>query len=107
MRSIDQNKLLHCWCREIAEFLKDGGVENVSETTVKELLKATLGNTVDLLGTKVPMPTSKYKKSEHELTPSELKRDFISMDQFLILIQAWASSDINLELVSPNEEKVI
>jgi len=103
MRTLDQNAILHCWSREIAEFLHAGGVENVSETTVKELLKATLGNTVDLLGTKVPMPTSKYKMSEHELTPSDLKRGFISMDQFLTSIQAWAATDIELELVSPNE----
>jgi len=103
-RSLDQNAILHCWSREIAEFLKAGGVENVSETTVKELLKATLGNTVELLGTRVPMPTSKYKKAEHELTPNELKRGFISFDQFLTHIQAWASADLNLELVSPNEE---
>lgn len=107
MRNLDQNAILHCWCREIAAFLKDGGIENVSETTVKELLKATLGNTVEILGTRVPMPTSKYKKTEHELIPSELKRDFISFDQFLTKIQAWAATDINLVLESPNEPDMV
>jgi len=107
MRSLDQNGILHVWCRDIAEFLKAGGIENVSETTVKELLKATLGNTVEILGTRVPMPTSKYKKAEHELTPAELKRDFISFDQFLTKIQAYAATDLNLILESPNEPDMV
>ena len=105
MRSLDQNAILHCWCRDVSEFLAAGGL-SVSEAMIKEMIKMLLGNTADVLGTKVAMPTSKYKMSEHDLTPAELKRDYISMDQLLTKMQAWASTDINLELVSPNEEKV-
>ena len=105
MRNLDQNSLLHCWCREVSEFLREGDVR-VSEAMIKEMFKMLLGNTTDVLGVKVAMPTGSYKKAEHELTPSDHKNGFISFDQLLTKIQAWAATDLNLELVSPNEEKV-
>jgi hypothetical protein len=105
MRSLDQNAIMHVWFREISEHLMSGGVR-VSEKMIKEMCKVLLGNTTDVLGVEVAVPTEAYKMAEHELTPSDIKNDFISMDQFLTKIQAWAATDIRLELVSPNEEKV-
>ena len=102
MRSLDQNAILHCWCREVSKALLEGGIA-VSEAMVKELVKMLLGNTVAVLGVKVAMPTTKYKKTEAELTYSDLKNGFVSMDQLLTKMQAWAATDLNLELVSPNE----
>jgi len=102
MRNLEQSALFHVWCREVSEFLRDGGL-NISEAMIKEMTKMLLGNTVDVLGTKVAMPTSKYKMAEHELTPSDIQKGFISMDQLLTKFQAWSSTDLNLELKSPNE----
>jgi len=106
VRTIDQNSLLHCWCREIATHLKEGGVP-ASETLVKELVLRTLGNTVEFLGEKIAMRSHQYKKMTSELSIKDLERGFIAMDELLTLIQAWASSDINLILKSPNEEEMI
>ena len=103
MRNLEQNALYHCYCRQISEFLADGGL-SISEAMIKEATKMLLGNTVDVLGVKVAMPTSKYKRSEHELTPSDIKNDFISFDQLITKVVAWASTDLNLELKSTNEE---
>lgn len=102
MRSLDQNAILHCWCRDVSEFLLAGGLK-ISEGMIKEMVKMALGNTTDVLGYKVAMPTSSYKMCEHELTPADHFHGRISMDQLLTKMVAWAATDINLELVSPNE----
>ena len=102
-RNLEQNALLHCHCREVAQFLHDGGLR-ISEAMVKELVKMQLGNTVEVLGTKVAMPTSFYKMSEHELTPADHKNNHISFDQLITKMVVWASTDLGLELKSPNEE---
>ena len=103
-RSLEQNKIFHRWCRDIAKHLSDNGVNTASETMVKELVKMLLGNTTVFLDTKIAMPTSKYKLTENDLTIPELKNGFISMDQLLTKMQAWASTDLNLELKSINED---
>jgi len=102
MRTLDQNAILHCWCREVSEFLSDGGL-NISEAMIKEMVKMLLGNTVDVLGTKVAMPTSKYKRADEDLTEKDIEKGMLSMDGLLTKMQAWSATDINLELVSPND----
>ena len=102
-RSIDQNSLFHCWCRDIAAHLAAAGIKNVSETTVKGLILATLGNQVELLGTNKPMPSSKYRRADADLTPDDLKRGFISMEELLAKMQIWANIDLNLMLETPND----
>lgn len=104
MRTIPQNDIFHCFCREISAHLRAGGVENVSEATVKELILLTLGNTVELLGTRVAMRSSKYKRSDEDLTDKDRKFELISMADLLTKMQVWAAADLGMELVSPNEE---
>ena len=104
MRTTDQNSIFHCWCREVAVHLREANIKNASEATVKELVLRNLGNTVDLLGIKIAMRSSKYKRADEDLTPEDHKRGFISMSSLLTSMQAWSSTDLNLILTSPNEE---
>jgi len=101
-RTVDQNALLHCWCREIALKLVEGGV-NISEAMTKEVMKMTVGNTTEVLSVRIAMPTSKYKRTDEDLTQEQLDGGVLSMEAFLSEIQVWAATEINLELVSPNE----
>ena len=78
----------------------------VSEAIIKGLVVTHLGNKVNRLGFDVPMGSSSYKMSEHELTPSDIKNGFFAFDELINRMVAWAATDLNLELVSPNEEKV-
>ena len=50
------------------------------------------------------MPTSKYQRSDEDLTQKEHDAGILSFDGFLHEIQAWAAREINLELESPTEE---
>lgn len=104
-RTLEQNSLIHAFFGEISEFLTQGGI-TCSSGMVKELCKMTLGNTTEFLGTKIAMPTSSYARSDIDLTPAQHRADMISMESFITKIQAWASTDLNLELTSPNEETV-
>ncbi len=104
MRTLDQNAIFHCWCRETAAHLKEAKVKNISADTVKELVLLTLGNTLDVLGTKVAIRSRYYKRADEDLTEAELRKGFISMDGLLTKFQVWASTDLNLILTSPNEE---
>jgi len=65
----------------------------------------TLGNTIEILGTKIAMPTSRYKRSDEDLSQEEINKGLISFDGLLIKTVAWAATDLNLELKSPNEKK--
>ena len=102
-RSLEQNDCLHKWCRVIAEHLQDKEV-NISEDTVKELILRKLGNC--LLIENVPgmepdviaMRSSKYKATDAELSPLDRKRNFISMNNLLNQVEAWAAHDLNLDL---------
>jgi len=106
-RTHDQNAILHCWCREISDHLIAGGVKTMSEKISKEITKMHLGNTliIPLVQEKIAMPTSSYKRSDEDLSQEELDRGELSMESFLTKIQVWASTDLSLELKSPNEEK--
>jgi len=101
-RSLPQNEILHCFCREIALHLREANV-NCSEVMVKELVKTLLGNTTELLATKIVMPTSSYKRADEDLTQEELDNGVLSMEALLNKMVVWASTDLNLELKSPNE----
>lgn len=103
MLNSEIRSVFQIFCRDISVHLKKSGVANVSEATVKELVLLTLGNTVDLLGTKVAMRSSKYKSFDKELTAHDNKNEFISMNELIIKMQAWASADLNLELKTPTE----
>ena len=106
MRNNEQNSLFHCHCREIAQFLTDGGVP-MSEGMIKEMAKMLLGNTTDVLGVKIAVPTSSYKMSEHELTAKDHLNNFISFDQLITKLVAWSATDLGLELKSPNEQDMV
>ena len=93
MITSDQQAMFHCWCRETAAHLKAGGVKNVSEATVKELVLLKLGNTVELMGFKIAMRSSKYKKIASQLTIQDVRRGFIAFDDLLTSFQAWAATD--------------
>ena len=96
-RSLEQNDILHVWCREILKHLLANGVW-VTEETVKELILLKLGNTREVLGEKVAMRSSKYKRSDFYLTDAERRAGIISMDTLLNKIDAWASHDLGLIL---------
>lgn len=108
-RSLEQNDLLHPWCRQIANHINaEARRPVVSEYRIKELVKAALGNVVKTevggLVCDVPMPTSKYRRTEADLTDADKRAGFISMDQFLSKIQAWAAMDLGLELESKQDQ---
>ena len=107
----DQRALFHVWCRQISVALSEGGVEMFkelskkdAESLAKELIKMMLGNTVTTLGFKLAISTNDYVRSDEDLTEQHIKAGFISMDGLLTSIQAYAATDLNLELVSTNEE---
>lgn len=101
-RSLPQNEVFHCFCREIALHLREANV-NCSEVMVKELVKTLLGNTTELLSTTIAMPTSSYKRADEDLTQEELDNEVLSMDGLLNKMVVWAATDLNLELKTPNE----
>lgn len=98
MRSTDQNKIFHAWCGDIAEHLRAVHVP-ASQDMVKELVLLKLGNTVEILGEKVAMRSSKYKCSENDLTARDIQNDYISMAGLLTQMEAWAATDLDLILV--------
>lgn len=103
MRSLDQNAIFHCWIREITKYLADSGVKD-SEEIWKQVILGTLGNRKLRYGVWVTMSTTKYKRSDEDLTEAERKAGIISMTGLLSEMQAWSAREINLELKSPNEE---
>ena len=106
MRSLDQNAIFHCWIREITEHLSHSNVKHISENTIKQVILHTLGNHTEVFGVQCLMKSSKYKRADEDLSEAERKAGIISMDSLLNEMVAWASREINLELTSPNEEKV-
>ena len=119
-RTLDQNAVFHIWCREIAEHYNakvramtpeeiaayiqehDERPKLTSPKLIKGLVKYALGNvfrsTLESLHGPVIMDTSDYKMTEAELTPTDRKHEFITMDQFMTRVQAWAATDLGLEL---------
>ena len=102
-RSLEQNDCLHKWCRVIAKHLQDNDV-GVSEETVKELILRKLGNC--LMIDNVPgmepdiiaMRSHKYKATDSELSAADRRQGFISMNNLLGQVEAWAATDLNLIL---------
>ena len=103
-RSLDQNALLHVWIQEIVDHMRSMGMKGISPKIIKGLIKSKLGNHTMLLGEKIVMSTTDYKKHENQLTAHDVKHGFISMDCLLVKIQCWASTDLKLILKSSNEE---
>jgi len=101
-RSLEQNDCLHKWCRIITDHLLASGIR-VTEETVKELVLLKLGNTREIMGEKVAMRSHKYRQIDAELTPSELKAGLISMNELLGKIEAWAATDLNLQLARDDQ----
>ena len=97
-RSLEQNAIFHAWCGLIALHLRNQDVP-ASADMVKELVLLKLGNTSMLLGEKVAMRSSKYKMTERELTVEDHKRGFICFVDLLTKIEAWAATDLQLDLV--------
>ena len=101
-RSLEQNDCLHKWSRVIASHLQDSGVA-VSHDTVKELILLELGNTktVKVPGLKervIPMRSHQYKQMDFDLSEYDRKNNFISMNALLSKVEAWAATDLNLQL---------
>ena len=105
MRSLDQSAIFHVWVREITEHLSNSNVKHISENTIKQVVLHTLGNRTEVFGVPCIMSTTKYKRSDEDLTDAERKAGIISMTALLSEMQAWSAREINLELTSPNEEK--
>jgi len=111
-RSLEQNDCLHKWCRVIAKHLQANNVR-VSEETVKELILRKLGNCLlidDVPGMEpdiIAMRSSKYKATDAELSPIERKRGFISMNNLLSQVEAWAATDLNLILKKDPEDQTV
>ncbi len=64
-----------------------------------------LGNTttVKLVQEKIAMPTSSYRRTDADLTQEEIDRGTLSMEGLLLKMVVWCSTDLKLELKSPNE----
>lgn len=108
-RSLSQNEIFHCFCREISIHLINAGVKPMSEAMAKEIVKMHLGNTitVPLVQEKIAMPTSSYRRSDVDLTQEEIDKGVLSMEGLITKMVIWASTDLSLILISPNEEKLI
>ena len=101
-RSLEQNDCLHKWSRVISSHLQDSGVA-VSHDTVKELILLELGNTkrVKVPGLRervIPMRSHQYKQMDFDLNEYDRKNNFISMNALLSKVEAWAATDLNLQL---------
>ena len=107
MRSLDQNSIFHCWIREITEHLSNSNVKHISENTIKQVVLHTLGNRTEVFGVPCTMSTTKYKRADEDLSEAERASGIISMTALLSEMVAWSAREINLQLTSPNEEKVI
>ena len=105
-RTNPQNDCLHKWSRVIRDHLNESGVR-VTEETVKELILLKLGNTKEVMGEKVAMRSSKYKCTPVELSVAEQKAGFISMNELLEKVLAWAAMDLGLDLVVEQEEEQV
>jgi len=101
----DQRALFHVWCRQISETYCLADL-NISEKRTKELMKMMLGNSTPTFGFELAQSINDYVRSDEDLTEQHIKAGFISMDGLLTSIQAYAATDLNLELISTNEEKV-
>ena len=97
-RTSPQNNLFHKWCGVIALHLRGQGVA-VSQAMVKEIVLLKLGNTVEMMDCKIAMRSSDYKITEDELSQSDVSRDFVSMSGLLVLMEAWATTDLGLLLM--------
>ena len=123
---MDQNAVFHIWCREIAEhqnakvramtpeqivaYVEQFGERPrlTSAKLIKGLVKYGCGNVLDSIeGTmrgSVIMDTRDFKMTEAELTETDHRYNFISMDQFMTKVQAWAATDLGLELKVEGKE---
>tara|TARA_R110000803_G_scaffold180885_1_gene243297 strand:+ start:641 stop:967 length:327 start_codon:yes stop_codon:yes gene_type:complete len=108
MSNSEQQSLFHCFCREIAKHTK------ISESMIKHIVKTKLGN-VKTASFKMsgmvfyesePMSVTKYKPFDQNLTEHDHAHNLISMNALIESIQAWASTDLGLQLASINEVKV-
>ena len=106
-RTLSQNAILHCWCREISDHLIKADIKPMNEKVAKQIVTLMLGNTRVVFGEKVAMSTTAYKHDDRDLEQWEIDLGAISMEGLLNRIQRWASVDLNLVLESPNEEKLI
>ena len=123
---MDQNAVLNIWCREIVEH-QNAQVKGMSSEAIgiyriqhgerpkltsakliKGLVKYCLGNVFEAkhstLTGPVVMSTRDYKMTEAELTETDRKHGFIPMDEFMGKIQAWAATDLGLELKVEGKE---
>lgn len=109
MRSSSQNDIFHAWCNVIAKHLQSRKVM-LSADSVKQLVKRQLGNVKMIDGVPgmpadiIAMSTTKYKKTEEELTQSDRANNFVSMSELLSRVEAWAATDLD-GLILPREEK--
>tara|TARA_R110002020_G_scaffold474716_1_gene706849 strand:- start:545 stop:796 length:252 start_codon:yes stop_codon:yes gene_type:complete len=82
----------------------------LSADSVKQLVKRQLGNVKMIDGVPgmpadiIAMSTTKYKKTEEELTQSDRANNFVSMSELLSRVEAWAATDLD-GLILPREEK--
>lgn len=100
-RTNEQNALFQIWAREVADHTR------LTPDMVKALVLAKLGNTAELYGTTVVMPSSAYKCAEPDLTPKDRRLGMIPFSELLDRMVAWAAMDLSLILISDNEEKLV
>lgn len=82
-KSPEQKGLFYAWIREITKHLNEARLR-VTESQIKELIKDQFGPSETVLNYKVQISTEDYKWDE--------------MSDMLMQIQAWAATDLNLEL---------
>lgn len=90
-RSQNQKGLFYAWITEITEHLNEAGVK-VSQATVKALVVRQFGPKVELFNETLDVSTEEYKWGE--------------MSDMLSEIQAWAATDISLQLRVKGEIEV-
>jgi hypothetical protein len=89
-RSPGQKGLMYAWITEITEHLNKAGVK-VSKSTVKALLVRHFGPKVELFNEQLDVSTEEYSHEE--------------MSDMLSEIQAWAATDLSLQLFVKGEKE--
>ncbi len=106
-RSLSQNAIFHVWCKDASDHLIEAGIDPMNEDITKQIFKQLLGNTSEVFGLVVTVSTTKYTHDDRDLTQEQIEAGEISMEEFLTKVVVWCATEINLVLVSPNEETLV
>ncbi len=95
MKTPNQFKCFHAWCGEVAAVCDRLWLMGDPKTVIKELVKEVYGNGCKAKG---GMSTNDYPATPADMTEEEWREGVVSMSEMLAEMEAWAATDLNLEL---------